>query len=315
LQRQAALNQAAVDLAHTYIRSPVSGTVIARNIDVGQTVAASLQAPVLFVIAADLSRMQVEVAVDEADIGAIQTGQSVKFTVDSFPRRNFSGEVRQVRLSPETVQNVVTYTVVVAVNNADRLLLPGMTANVEIAVLERDDVLKVPNRALRFKPPGAKGGGKSKRQRDPGRSARLIKSLTEKLKLDEKQQAALQGFFDDAWETFKAMYQGGASREELRAAVAKARQEARLSIPTILNRTQLEQYRRIVAARQANPVRPGRVWLIGEDGRPRAVDVRVGASDGDFSEIIKGEISETDEVIIAVEKTAKSGGGLFGLRF
>jgi HlyD family secretion protein len=315
LQRQAALNQAAVNLAHTYIRSPVSGRVIARNIDVGQTVAASLQAPVLFVIAADLSRMQVEVAVDEADIGAIQTGQSVKFAVDSFPRRDFTGKVRQVRLSPETVQNVVTYTVVVAVNNADRLLLPGMTANVEIAVLERNDVLKVPNRALRFKPPGAKGGGKSKRQRDPGRSARLIKSLTEKLKLDEKQQAALQGIFDDARETFKAMYQGGASREDLRGAFAKVRQEVQQSIPTILNPAQLEQYRRDVAARQANPVRPGRVWLMGEDGWPKAVDVRVGASDGDFSEIIKGEISETDEVIIAVEKTAKSGGGLFGLRF
>ena len=315
MQRRAALNQAAVDLAHTYIRSPVSGTVIARNIDVGQTVAASLQAPVLFVIAADLSRMQVEVAVDEADIGAIQTGQSVKFTVDSFPRRDFTGKVRQVRLSPETVQNVVTYTVVVAVNNADRLLLPGMTANVEIAVLERDDVLKVPNRAMRFKPPGAKGGGKSKRQRDPGRSARMIKSLTDNLQLDEKQQSDLQGFFDDARETIKAMYQGGASREDLRAAVAKVRQEVQQSIPTILNPVQLEQYRRDVAARQANPVRPGRVWLVGEDGLPKAIDVRVGASDGDFSEIIKGEISETDEVIIAVEKTVKKGGGLFGLRF
>ena len=315
LQRQAALNRAQVDLDHTYIRSPVSGTVIARNIDAGQTVAASLQAPILFIIAADLSRMQVEVAVDEADIGAIQTGQGVKFTVDSFPRRDFTGQVRQVRLSPETVQNVVTYTVVVAVNNADRLLLPGMTANVEIAVLERDDVLKVPNRALRFKPPGAKDGGKSKRQRDPGRSARIIKSLTEKLKLDEKQQADLQAFFDDARETIRAVYQGGASRDDLRAAVAKVRQEVRLSIPTILNPAQLEQYRRDVAARQANPVRPGRVWLVGEDGLPRPVDVRVGASDGDFSEIIKGEISEADDVIIAVEKTAKSGGGLFGLRF
>jgi HlyD family secretion protein len=93
------------------------------------------------------------------------------------------------------------------------------------------------------------------------------------------------------------------------------RQEVQQSIPTILNPAQLEQYRRDVAARQANPVRPGRVWLMGEDGWPKAVDVRVGASDGDFSEIIKGEISETDEVIIAVEKTAKSGGGLFGLRF
>ncbi|MFP6747930.1 MAG: efflux RND transporter periplasmic adaptor subunit [Alphaproteobacteria bacterium] len=314
-QRQAAVNQAEVALAHTYIRSPVSGTVIARNIDMGQTVAASLQAPVLFIIAEDLSRMQVEVAVDEADIGAIQTGQAVKFSVDSYPRRKFGGEVRQVRLAPETVQNVVTYTVVVSVNNADRLLLPGMTANVEIAVQQRDDVLKVPNRALRYTPAGAGGAKPGDRKRDPGRSERIIKSLTEQLSLDEKQQTELRGFFEAARETLKGMYMSGAGREELREAFTKVGQQVGQSIPTILKPGQLEIYRRIVAARNANPVRPGRVWLLDEDGRPRAVDLRIGASDGDFSEIVKGELSETDQVIIAEEKAAASCRGFFGLRF
>jgi len=315
LQRQAAFNQAEVDLGHTYIRSPVSGTVIARNIDVGQTVAASLQAPVLFIIAEDLSRMQVEVAVDEADIGAIQTGQTVKFSVDSYPRREFAGEVRQVRLAPETIQNVVTYTVVVSVGNADRLLLPGMTANVEIAVQKRDDVLKVPNRALRYAPAGAGGAKSGGRKRDPGRSERIIKSLTEKLKLDENQQTELRGFFADARETMKGLYMSGAGREELREAFTKVRQQVGQSIPAILNPDQLEIYRRIVATRNANPVRPGRVWLLDEDGRPKAVEVRIGASDGDFSEIVKGELSETDQVIIAEEKAAASRRGLFGWRF
>ena len=315
LQRQAAVNQAEVALAHTYIRSPVSGTVIARNIDMGQTVAASLQAPVLFIIAEDLSRMQVEVAVDEADIGAIQTGQAVKFSVDSYPRRKFGGEVRQVRLAPETVQNVVTYTVVVSVNNADRLLLPGMTANVEIAVQQRDDVLKVPNRALRYTPAGAGGAKPGDRKRDPGRSERIIKFLTEQLSLDEKQQTELRGFFEAARETLKGMYMSGAGREELREAFTKVGQQVGQSIPTILKPGQLEIYRRIVAARNANPVRPGRVWLLDEDGRPRAVDLRIGASDGDFSEIVKGELSKTDQVIIAEEKAAASCRGFFGLRF
>lgn len=289
--------------------------MIARNIDMGQTVAASLQAPVLFIIAEDLSRMQVEVAVDEADIGAIQTGQAVKFSVDSYPRRKFGGEVRQVRLAPETVQNVVTYTVVVSVNNADRLLLPGMTANVEIAVQQRDDVLKVPNRALRYTPAGAGGAKPGDRKRDPGRSERIIKSLTEQLSLDEKQQTELRGFFEAARETLKGMYMSGAGREELREAFTKVGQQVGQSIPTILKPGQLEIYRRIVAARSANPVRPGRVWLLDEDGRPRAVDLRIGASDGDFSEIVKGELSETDQVIIAEEKAAASCRGFFGLRF
>jgi HlyD family secretion protein len=153
-QREALLRQAQVDLARTIIRAPVNGTVILKNIDAGQTVAASLQAPVLFTIAQDLRDMQVEAAIDEADVGRLRVGQQASFTVDAFPRRNFSGEIRQIRKSPVNVQNVISYTVVISAANPDQSLLPGMTANVRVVVDSRDNVLKVPNAALRFRPAG-----------------------------------------------------------------------------------------------------------------------------------------------------------------
>jgi len=163
-QREALLRQAQVDLERTIIRAPVNGTVILRNVDAGQTVAASLQAPVLFTIAQDLRDMQVEAAIDEADVGKLRVGQEASFTVDAFPRRSFSGKIRQIRKSPVNVQNVVSYTVVISAENDDLALLPGMTANVRVAVETRDNVLKVPNAALRFRPapgklwrPGARG--------------------------------------------------------------------------------------------------------------------------------------------------------------
>ncbi|MCU0841998.1 MAG: efflux RND transporter periplasmic adaptor subunit [Thiobacillaceae bacterium] len=151
-QRQAALRQAQVELAHTVIRSPVDGTVIQRSVDVGQTVAASLQAPVLFTIAQDLRQMEVNIAVDEADVGRVRVGQKVRFTVDAYPGERFGGEVTQIRKAPQTVNNVVTYSVMAAAANPDGKLLPGMTANARILTEERDGVLKVPNEALRFRP-------------------------------------------------------------------------------------------------------------------------------------------------------------------
>ena len=140
------------NLAYSVIRSPVSGVVVDRSVDVGQTVAASLQTPTLFKIAQDLSKMQIDANFAEADIGNIRVGQSVSFTVDAFPGRNFRGEIRQVRLNAINQQNVVTYDVVVNVNNPEQTLMPGMTAYVNIAVAERKEVLLVPNAALRFKP-------------------------------------------------------------------------------------------------------------------------------------------------------------------
>ncbi len=152
---RAAVEKDQVNLAYTVIRSPVSGVVVDRSVDVGQTVAASLQTPTLFKIAQDLSKMQIDANFAEADIGNIRVGQQVKFSVDAFAGKNFKGEVRQIRLSPTIQSNVVTYDVVVNVDNPEQNLMPGMTAYVSIVVEERKDALLVPNAALRFKPANA----------------------------------------------------------------------------------------------------------------------------------------------------------------
>jgi HlyD family secretion protein len=153
--REGSLAKAQADLDHATIRSPIDGIVISRNVELGQTVAASLQAPVLFTIANDLSQMQINASVAEADVGAVDVDQEVEFTVDAFPARTFRGKVVQVRNAPTTVQNVVTYDTVIGVTNPEGRLKPGMTANVSIVSARRDDVLKVPNAALRFRPPDA----------------------------------------------------------------------------------------------------------------------------------------------------------------
>ena len=154
-QARASLSQNRVNLDHTIITAPVDGIVISRNVDVGQTVAASMSAPTLFVIAKDLTQMQVEASVDEADIGRIRQGEAVTFRVDAYPRDVFSGTVSQVRLQPVVVQNVVSYVTVIDVPNPEKKLKPGMTATVTIEIARADDVLTVPNAALRFRPPGA----------------------------------------------------------------------------------------------------------------------------------------------------------------
>jgi HlyD family secretion protein len=153
-QAEAAVNQATLDLSHTIIAAPIDGVVLGRNVDVGQTVAASLQAPTLFVIANDLTQMQVKAAIDEADIGRVREGQAVSFRVDAYPDEEFSGIVEQVRLQPITNQNVVTYDTLIAVANPDQKLMPGMTATVSVVVQEKHDVLRVPAAALRYRPEG-----------------------------------------------------------------------------------------------------------------------------------------------------------------
>ncbi|MCP9455739.1 MAG: efflux RND transporter periplasmic adaptor subunit [Nitrospira sp.] len=152
-QAQAALDAAELELKYTVIRSPVDGIVVARNVEVGQTVAASFSTPNLFLIALDLTKMQVDTYVSESDIGEITEGMGATFTVDAYPGAQFHGVIQQMRLAPVTVQNVVTYNVVVEVDNQDLRLRPGMTANVAIVVARKDGVLKVPNAALRFRPP------------------------------------------------------------------------------------------------------------------------------------------------------------------
>jgi HlyD family secretion protein len=158
---QAALERAETNLSYSVIRSPIDGVVVSRDYDVGQTVAASFQAPTLFTIAEDLTRMQLTCDVDEADIGQVKVGQKVRFSVDTFPEREFTGTVAQIRLSPKTANNVVTYPVIVEVGNRELTLLPGMTAEVRIQVAEATDALRVPSSALRFRPEllGLQAGG------------------------------------------------------------------------------------------------------------------------------------------------------------
>jgi HlyD family secretion protein len=169
-QAQAALSLAEVNLSHTTIASPIDGVVVSRDVNVGQTVAASLSAPTLFTIANDLTQMQVIANIDQADIGLVEQAKSVRFSVDAFPGKDFDGKIEQMRLNPVNVQNVVTYNVVIDVNNPQQTLKPGMTANLTITIDERNNVLKVPNSALRFTPQDANrqrtgaGGGQGQGQ-------------------------------------------------------------------------------------------------------------------------------------------------------
>jgi HlyD family secretion protein len=156
-QRQAQLATAEVNLGYTNIVSPVDGTVVSRNVTVGQTVAASFQTPTLFLIATDLTKMQVDTNVSESDIGGIKENNRANFTVDAFPRRAFAGAVSQVRQSPQTLQNVVTYDVVVSVDNSDLALKPGMTAATRIVIDQRSEALRVPSQALRYSPSELRG--------------------------------------------------------------------------------------------------------------------------------------------------------------
>src|SRR5881296_3314050 len=210
-QKDAGLKQAQVDLDHTTIRAPVQGVVVSRQVDVGQTVAASLQAPILFTIAQDLTRMQVETSVDEADIGRIKLDDRATFTVDAFPGETFGGTVTQIRKAAQIVQNVVTYTVVVAVANPTGKLVPGMTANVKLVTAEKPSVLKVPNAALRFRPAGveaaapsapasggAAGGGQPSLEQIRDR-------LMKELKLAEDQQKKVEPILQDSREQLRAL--------------------------------------------------------------------------------------------------------------
>ncbi|MDQ3473716.1 MAG: efflux RND transporter periplasmic adaptor subunit [Acidobacteriota bacterium] len=178
-QAEAALHLSEVNLSHTTITSPIDGVVVSRDVNVGQTVAASLSAPTLFTIANDLTQMQIIANIDQADIGLVEQAKSVKFSVDAFPGKDFDGQIQQLRLNPQNVQNVVTYNVVIDVNNPEQKLKPGMTANLIITIDERNNVLKVPNAALRFTPQDATrqrgqgqgngsgtGGGPRRRQQD-----------------------------------------------------------------------------------------------------------------------------------------------------
>ena len=323
-QREAALQNSKVDLNHTIIRSPVDGVVIERNVDIGQTVAASLQAPTLFTIAQDLREMQVETDIDEADIGQIQEGQKATFTVDAFPGKEFVGSIQQIRKAPKTLQNVVTYTVVISAGNPDLHLLPGMTANVKVVVGERTQALKIPNAALRFRPAGqgetSKGAGGAPMATGPAKGGPrsgedLIKRLDKGLSLSDDQKDQIRALFAEIRKKVMAMRRAGAGGNEIGPEVKRLREQNRIKIMRILTPEQREKFQKLRSARIANPLTPGRVWVLGAGGKPEPVDVVAGISDGSFTEIVRGDLEPGQQVILGTAQPSgskKSGGRRFG---
>ena len=320
-QRESLLRQAQVDLERTIIRAPVDGTVILRNVDAGQTVAASLQAPVLFTIARDLRDMQVEAAIDEADVGRLRVGMPTSFAVDAFPRRNFTGEIRQIRKSPQNVQNVVSYTVVISAANPDLALLPGMTANVRVAVESRASTLKVPNAALRFRPAGAleaRAPNDAPPQQAGGQAVQEFRSrIQQDLKPTEAQRAQLDEIFSESRQKFarvRDMKGDGNRRKE----VERIRAETNTRIAEILTPEQRPAWERLLAASGTRgPTTAGRVYVL-EDGAPKPLDVRLGLSDGMSTEVVSG-LDENAEVIVGTGDARTSApapsGGLPRMRF
>jgi HlyD family secretion protein len=262
-QTQAQLDRAKVNLAYAVITSPIDGTVISRSVDVGQTVAASLQAPTLFTIAQDLSEMQVASNIDEADIGGVKEGMEATFTVDAFPDETFHGKIQQIRYAAQTDQGVVTYPVIVNVKNPDLKLRPGMTANVTVVTAHQDDVLRAPATALRFRPAdvkaptaqnGATGGGGALAQSVGGAGA-------------------------------GGRGQGGGGRGGGRGG-----------------------YGHNAAGADSTSATPRRsmatVWVKDANGKPAARKVTTGLNDGNYVQIISGELSPGDSVIVGLVGTS-----------
>jgi HlyD family secretion protein len=325
-QAKATLRAAELDLAHTTIRSPVNGIVVSRSVDVGQTVAASLQAPVLFLIAQDLTQMQVDTNVSEADIGRISVGQTATFTVDAYPNSPFTGKVSQVRNAPITIQNVVTYDAVVQVANPEMRLKPGMTANVTFLIAERRDTLKVPNAALRFQPDGAgqDAGGQDGRGGGSGeRSQAMRQRLTQELSLSSAQQARLSEVLDNTRQRMLRLREQEPSEEERRTRAREVQAQTRAQIRDMLTEPQRRRYDEYLktADRQreagVGQGRPGRVWVRRADGTPEPLPLTLGIADDSFTEVLSGGLRQGQEVITGILATAKPSASSppgFGLR-
>lgn len=304
-QRESQLAQAKVDLERTTIRAPVDGIVISRSVDAGQTVAASLQAPVLFQIARNLTDMQVEASIDESEIGRVAIGQDATFTVDSFPGRTFRGKITQVRKAALVVQNVVTYVAIISAANPDLTLLPGMTTNVRITVANRDQVLRVPNAALRYRPPGVAApekGEKGPAQKSAagpgagGQAQATRERLTRELGLSAEQQASLAAIQKSTAEKIAALSADDPAQRKKEA--GRLRAQSRTEIAAILNDEQRKRYEALATEQRGVVATRGTVWVPDGSRAPKSVNVRLGISDGSFTELLGSELKEGDAVII-----------------
>jgi HlyD family secretion protein len=260
-QAEAALRLAEVNLAHTTITSPIDGIVVSRDVNVGQTVAASLSAPTLFTIANDLTQMQVIANIDQADIGLVEQAKSVKFSVDAFPGKDFDGKIQQMRLNPQNVQNVVTYNVVIDVSNPDQKLKPGMTANLTITIDERNNVLKVPNSALRFTPTDATGQRIGRSADSAGNSGGQRRQGAQ-----QQQPADASGSASPSGAQQAGNQQGG------------QRNFAPPTAPVLEGQTRL-------------------IWVLGQDGKLQSRRIKVGLTDGASTEVVEGNLQEGEMVV------------------
>ncbi len=322
-QREAALAQARIDLARTRITSPVNGIVIKRTIEKGQTVAASLQAPELFIIARNLRDMQVEASIDEADVGRIRSGQKASFTVDAFPGQTFEGAISQVRKAALNVSNVVTYVAVVTFSNTDGRLLPGMTANVRVVTDLRENVLKVPNAALRVRiagvePAAAPAPAPMDAASAPAAPAaagaanaatEFRNRLVRELQLDTAQTEKVDAIYASARPKFMAL------RDVPEADRGKARElitaDIRARIAELLTPEQKQRYAALQAELAGRTITRGRLYVQGADGKPKALNVRLGITDGSQTELVVGpnapEAAELKEGASVITGTVAAG--------
>ncbi len=315
-QREAAVRQIEVDLSNSEIKSPVNGVIVQRNVELGATVAASLQAPELFRIADDLRKMEISANIDETDIGRIKPGQRVTFTVNAFPGRTFDGTVKQVRLGSQNVQNVVIYTTIISIENPRRELLPGMTANLRVETERREDVVRIPNAALRWRPPslaeqplvrnaaapGAPAGAPAgaPRRASGGNSGEFLEAIKAEIKPGADQLREIEAAFGDMRKTFMAGA-GDSDQNARRERILAARRELEQRIASILTPEQKSAFDEIVKRQAAGAgqgtAQSGRVFIVGRDGEPQGVTIRIGATDGGSTEVIAG-LDAGAEVIV-----------------
>jgi HlyD family secretion protein len=308
------VRQIEVDLSNSEIKSPVNGVVVQRNVELGQTVAASLQAPELFRIADDLSKMEISANIDETDVGRIRPGQRATFTVNAFPGRDFEGRVKQVRLGSQNVQNVVIYTTIISIENPRRELLPGMTANLRVETERRENVVRIPNGALRWRPasladqPIAPAGPPETPQaprRGAGGPGGLAGGLLDAIKKEVQPNAGqlrdIEAAFVQLRQGFVAVGGDGGDPNARRERFRAARLEFERQVAAILTPAQKPAFeailRRNAENRDGQQTQAGRVFIVARDGKPEGVAVRTGATDGGFTEVVTG-LDAGAEVIV-----------------
>lgn len=292
-QAEATLERARINLAYSTIYAPISGVVIDRKVNVGQTVAASFSSPTLYSIVNDLTKMQVQATIGEVDIGSISAGQTATFTVDAYPDESFNGTVSQIRLAPVTVQNVVNYTVVIDVNNDQLKLMPGMTANVKVLVASAQDVLRVPNMALRFQPPSDlidSAGGDGRRVAhggpDSAHSSRGGDSAGGRWGGERRRRFAMDSAAARP-ESGQPVVQPAVASEGTKFGITH-------SFPEFVKSTNAPQHR---AGR-------GRVWILNAQGKLQAVPVMTGITDGRYTEVTSMALKPGDQLVLGVINSA-----------